>query len=175
MAGNPALAVREMLASDIDRIVGYFVEATPEFLEGMGVDPTLLPPRDEWVEFLAAEMAKPLRERPLHYLVWEADGEAIGHSNINKVAFGREAFMHLHIWDAAWRGRGLGTALVTESARRFCELFELKVLYCEPYALNEAPNRTLAAAGFEFVEEYETTPGWINFEQPVRRWRFGCG
>jgi hypothetical protein len=46
----------------------------------------------------------------------------------------------------------------------------LKKLFCEPYALNPAPNKTLEKIGFEFVKEYITTPGWINFEQPVKLW-----
>ena len=36
--------------------------------------------------------------------------------------------------------------------------------------MNPAPNKTLARVGFEFVKEYVTVPGSINFEQPVNRW-----
>lgn len=35
---------------------------------------------------------------------------------------------------------------------------------------NPAPNKTLKKAGFELVKEYVTTPGPINFEQPVKLW-----
>jgi hypothetical protein len=43
-------------------------------------------------------------------------------------------------------------------------------LYCEPYALNPAPNKTLEKLGFKFLKTYTTIPGWINFEQEVNLW-----
>ena len=48
--------------------------------------------------------------------------------------------------------------------------YKLKNLFCEPYTLNPAPNRTLIKLGFDFVEEYETMPGKINFLQKVNRY-----
>jgi RimJ/RimL family protein N-acetyltransferase len=52
----------------------------------------------------------------------------------------------------------------------FFQNFELKNLYCEPYALNPAPNKTLKKIGFQFVKQYVTIPGSLNFEQEVNRW-----
>jgi RimJ/RimL family protein N-acetyltransferase len=52
----------------------------------------------------------------------------------------------------------------------FFERLQLKKLYCEPYALNSAPNKSLEKVGFEFIKEYITIPGSLNFEQPVKRW-----
>ena len=52
----------------------------------------------------------------------------------------------------------------------FFENFKLKKLYCEPYALNAAPNKTLTKAGFNFVKKYSTIPGSISFEQEVNQW-----
>jgi RimJ/RimL family protein N-acetyltransferase len=46
----------------------------------------------------------------------------------------------------------------------------LQVVYCQPNAFNVAPNRALARAGFEYLETYEPTPGWLNYHQPVTRW-----
>jgi hypothetical protein len=48
--------------------------------------------------------------------------------------------------------------------------FKLRILYCEPSALNPGPNRTLKKSGFDFIKSYDTTPGWINFYQTVNRW-----
>ncbi len=53
----------------------------------------------------------------------------------------------------------------------FFKNLQLKNVFCEPYALNPAPNRTLEKVGFECLEEYVTVPGYLNFEQPVKRWR----
>ena len=78
--------------------------------------------------------------------------------------------MHLHIWDADARKKGVGTELIKLTLPYFFENCKLRQLYCEPYALNTAPNKTLEKAGFVFVKEYVTTPGMLNFEQPVNRW-----
>jgi [ribosomal protein S5]-alanine N-acetyltransferase len=64
----------------------------------------------------------------------------------------------------------MGLELVKLSIPYYFNKFNLKKLYCEPYALNTAPNKTLKKSGFSFVKEYETIPGWISFHQPVRRW-----
>jgi RimJ/RimL family protein N-acetyltransferase len=78
--------------------------------------------------------------------------------------------MHLHIWNANNRRGGSATQLLKPSIVNFFERFQLRELFCEPYALNAAPNKTLPKAGFHFVKTYETTPGWINFHQPVNLW-----
>ncbi|HWY34787.1 MAG TPA: GNAT family protein, partial [Nitrosopumilaceae archaeon] len=94
----------------------------------------------------------------------------IGHSNVNKIVFGEEAHMHLHIWSEDVRKKGVGAELVKLTIPYFFENLKLKKLYCEPYALNQAPNKTLQKVGFEFVKKYRTTPGWLNFEQEVNLW-----
>jgi RimJ/RimL family protein N-acetyltransferase len=43
-------------------------------------------------------------------------------------------------------------------------------LYCEPFALNHAPNNLLKRIGFTYVKEYITKPGNINYVQPVKLW-----
>ncbi len=78
--------------------------------------------------------------------------------------------MHLHIWNSEVRKMGLGTQLVKMSLPYFFKNMNLKKLYCEPYALNPAPNNTLKKVGFEFVKEYITIPGFLNFEQQVNLW-----
>jgi RimJ/RimL family protein N-acetyltransferase len=52
----------------------------------------------------------------------------------------------------------------------YFENLKLKKLWCEPYALNIAPNKTLEKAGFHFIKEYTTVPSFICFEQPVKQW-----
>lgn len=37
------------------------------------------------------------------------------------------------------------------------------------------PCRALAKLGFELVRQHVTTPGWINFEQPVNLWELPYG
>ena len=46
----------------------------------------------------------------------------------------------------------------------------LKKLYCEPYALNPAPNKTVEKIGFTFIKEHISVPGSLNFEQLTKLW-----
>lgn len=164
------LSVRELRAGDIDAIADYWLHADPAFLQGMGVDLAKLPEREEWRQMLTEQLTTPLKEKKSYALIWEVDGMAVGHSNINKIVYGREAYMHLHLWDPEVRKKGYGVQFIRLSLPYYFKNYELQTLYCEPYALNPAPNRTLERAGFRLLKEYMTTPGWINFEQPVRLW-----
>lgn len=167
---HPPLSVRELQAGDIDAIAQYWLGADPAFLQSLGVDLEKMPAKAQWTNLLAQQLSQSYREKQSYCLIWQVDGRAVGHSNVNKITFGEGAYMHLHLWEAGVRKQGIGTALVKMTLPFFFNNLQLKKLYCEPYALNPAPNRTLEKIGFEFVKEYVTTPGWINFEQPVRLW-----
>jgi len=78
--------------------------------------------------------------------------------------------MHLHLWDTAVRGKGLGQEFVKLTLPYFFKNLKIKELYSEPYALNDGANRTLENAGFDLEKEYITTPGEICSEQNVKRW-----
>jgi len=166
----PVLSVREIQQQDIDPIIQYWLDSKPAFLEAMGVDLGKIPGRNEWRKMLTEQLSQSIEEKKSYCIIWEVDRKSVGHSNINKIIFGEEAYMHLHIWNADARKKGFGSAFVKLTLPWFFEKFRLKNLYCEPYALNPAPNKTLEKAGFEFVKEYITTPGSLNFEQPVNRW-----
>lgn len=162
--------VREMTLDETRLMIRYFREADAGFLDGMGVDPAKLPSEAAWFSLMTEDFDRPVTQRDFYYLVWEVDEVPIGHCNINRIEFGESAFLHLHMWDAEKRHRGLGTNLVRESILQFFERFQLRELYCEPFARNDPPNRTLPKLGFQLVRTYETTPGWITFHQPVNRW-----
>lgn len=162
--------VRTMRLEETPLIVDYFHRSTPEHLELLGVDPTRLPPRRQWLEHYAAEFAKPVEARRSLLLVW-LDGETpVGFSTADRIVFGQEAYMHLHVLEPERRASGLGAACVRASARLYFELLNLKHLHCEPHAFNVAPNRTLQKAGFKYVKTHWTVPGPLNFRQAVTRW-----
>ncbi|SMD33270.1 Protein N-acetyltransferase, RimJ/RimL family [Reichenbachiella faecimaris] len=160
---------REMIPADAERVVDYFSNADVAYLKGMGADKSKLPAREEWIAAIQAELNKPFEEKQLYYVIWEVDGKAIGHSNINHITLGQEAYMHLHIWEKENRRFGHGLELVKQSIPKYFEHFQLQKLRCEPFAGNTAPVHLLEQAGFEFVEIYETTPSIICFPQEVRR------
>lgn len=164
------LSVRPAEEKDYPNIVDYFLNGSEQFLNGMGVDHLKLPKRDVWLKALYDNHRKPIEERNIFYVIWLLDGEPIGHSNVNKIIFEEEAYLHLHMWRADKRQTGNGLELMKLSIPWYFNNFRLKKLYCEPYALNPAPNKTLPKLGFEFIKRYETIPGLISFQQPVNRW-----
>ena len=137
----------------------------------MGADRRKLPSATDWHQILEQDFARPIKSKQFYYIVWEADAVPIGHSNINKIVFGQEAFVHLHIWQLQHRRSDNAHHYFAKSIAIFFELFQLQKLFCEPYALNPAPNRILSKVGFELIKTYDTTPGWINLHQTVNLWK----
>lgn len=79
--------------------------------------------------------------------------------------------MHLHIWDYMNRKKGFGAALIKKSLPFYFKNLKLQEVYCEPYALNPAPNKVVEKIGFTFIKQYLTVPGASNFEQMVNQWK----
>lgn len=163
------LTVRELKLSDIEKIVDYFVKADKDFLIKMGADKSKLPKREEWIKKLEFEYNKPYKKKDFYYIIWLIDNKPVGHSNINKIEFGKDATMHLHLWKNDIRKRGLGSDFLKLSLPYYFKNFELEKIICEPYSKNIAPNKVLEKIGFDLVRTYETIPGWINFQQKVNR------
>lgn len=164
------LSVSELQEFHIPFIIDYWLNADTAFLEGMGVDLSKMPSRQLWEESLLEQLRQPIPEKKSYCIIWHQHDHPIGHSNINKIVFGQEAYMHLHLWQSQTRQKGMGETLVRMTLPFFFENYQLQTLFCEPYALNPAPNKTLAKVGFQFLETYITTPGWLNFEQAVNKW-----
>lgn len=164
------LNAREIQERDIDLLIWYWQNASDEFLIGMGVDLSKMPSTSEWKTMLHDVVYLPIEQKKSYCTIWLENEIPIGHCNVNKIIFGQEAYMHLHLWNNNSREKGRGVALVKKSIPYFFKNLEIKKLYCEPYALNPAPNKTLEKVGFVFVKNYITTPGSLNFEQSVNLW-----
>ena len=162
--------IRPLESADFGLIANYFSSADAKALRKMGVEPSKLPMMIEWHDILSEDLTRSERYKKLYYLIWEIDGIPVGHSNLNQISYGKEAFLHFHIWYPDYRRKGYGKYFLKESLNTYFPKFQLKKLLCEPYALNLAPNKTLASVGFSFIKEYEPKAGWINFPQKVSRW-----
>ena len=167
------LSVRELEERDIELITDYWLNSPPEYLTGMGVDLTKMPNRDEWTEFLSEQLKQTYKDKKSYCIIWEVNGKPIAHCNANKIVFGDKAYMHLHIWEAENRKKGLGTAFLKRTIPRFFANLQLNKLYCETYESNAAPGKALLKTGFKLINKYVSTPGWLNFEQPVNLWELG--
>lgn len=165
------IAVREMELSEVSSIIGYFHEASPEHLELLGVDPTRLPARERWLDYYTRQYALPIDRRAIFAVTWILNGVQIGFSTADRIVYGEQAYMHLHIISPDKRRTGLGTECVRASVDLYFEVLKINQLICEPNAYNVAPNRTLQNAGFLYVKTHFTVPGPLNFHQPVTRWR----
>ena len=164
------LSVREMQEKDTELIADYFLNASGDFLVKMGVDIAKVPPKNEWIQFLSEQLCQEYADKTSYCIIWQLDDRPIGHSNLNKIIFGQEAYMHLHLWDGKRRKKGTGNAFVKMTLPHYFKNLRLQTLFCEPNALNAAPNKTLEKTGFRFIKTKIATPGWLNFEQPVNQW-----
>jgi len=171
MKNKGALNVRPMELKDIQPLADYWLLSPASHLVSMGVDLDKLPEREILESALSSQLKHPIEEKKSYALIWEQDGLPIGHTNVNQIEFGKQAYMHLHLWAAQSRQKGLGLTLVNQSLSLFFDNLNLQTIYCEPYALNPAPNKTLERLGFEFVKRHRTIPGSLNFEQDVHLWK----
>src|SRR5215217_7788131 len=106
------LSVIEMQVSDVANFLRYWYDADPAYLYNMGVDVNKMPPKEQLQQMLIDQLNTPIESRRSYCVVWESDGEPIGHSNTNPTTYGDEAKMHLHLWSANERKKGMGTQLV---------------------------------------------------------------
>ena len=164
------LTVREMVGTEFDLVVEYFLKSTPEHLEMLGVDPTRLPTPESWHERFRRESTQPIEQRSWIVVIWLLDNRPVGFSSSDKITYGEQANMHLHVTDPEQRKRGIGVTCVRRSVDIYFELLKLKRLFCEPNAFNVAPNRTLQKAGFKYLKTHMTVPGPLNTHQAVTRW-----
>ncbi len=164
------LSVRPMELGEVGLRIDYFHSATDEELSRMGVARSRLMDADTWRRWFEVDHARPLDRREGYAVVWEVDGEVVGYSSVDRIEFGEQAFLHLHVFDPARRRQGLGAPLVRLSAAHVVEVLRLQRICSEPNAYNRAPNRTLQRAGFRYLFTHHTAPAPINYRQPVTRW-----
>lgn len=164
------LIIREMELEEVGVIVDYFHRSSLEHLEMMGVDPTKLPEPAKWRQRYADEYNKPAKDRKTFLVIWKSGDAPIGFSTTDKIIYGEEAYMHLHILRPEHRNRGSGAFCVKESAKIYFDALELERLYCQPNAFNVAANRALQRAGFKYLKTFRTVPGPLNYHQAVTRW-----
>jgi RimJ/RimL family protein N-acetyltransferase len=164
------IQVREMTLAETPIVIDYFRSSTPEHLELLGVDPSRLPEPAAWSERFKQLYSLPIERRWALFVVWQFDGQSIGFSSCDRIKFGEEAFMHLHVTRSDQRQRGIGAACVRNSVELYFSTLRLRRLYCEPNAFNVGPNRTLQKAGFKYIKTHRTVPGPLNYHQAVTRW-----
>lgn len=163
------LSVRPLQAKEVPLVVNYFYQCSQADLKRMGATPEKLPAKIKWVENIQRQIALPDTKKELFYLLWCIDNQAVGHSNLSHLIFGKTAKVHLHLWPSEKRQSGLGKRFMEQCIALYFSRFELPEIICEPKADNAAPNRLISQLGFKLIKTYTTIPGPINFSQVVNR------
>jgi len=164
------LSIRELSPTDLPLFAAYWLNADAAYLASMGVDINKLPTREDFFNYWTAQFEISIEQRASYCIVWLKDNIPVGHSSTRPLNFGKDAYMHLHLWNSEERQKGMGAEFIKLTVPHYFEILQLQDLYCEPYALNPAPNRILEKTGFDLIKEYETTPGPSNFQQRVKLW-----
>jgi len=170
MKNDNKLSVMEMQKSDIVLMANYWENADPKFLVSIGVDPDRRVTLEQLQKALTEQLNMPLDEKLSYTLIWQLGSKQVGHSNVNKIEYGKKASIHIHIWYSDIRQKGYGSEFVLKSLPFYFNNLNLENIFCEPYALNPAPNKMLKKIGFKLKRKYITIPGAQNFEQEVSRW-----
>jgi len=95
------LNVRPMQLEEVSVVIDYFHRASAEHLETLGVDPTRLPDPSKWRQLYEHEYSQPLERRGSFMVLWELEGRPMGFSTVDRLKYGEEAYMHLHVIDPA--------------------------------------------------------------------------
>lgn len=167
---NENLIIRELELADVHLFMSYWLNADESHLANMGVDSKKLPTKEQFIKYWKSQTETPVEAKLSHCVIWQKNNVPIGHSSTRPTHFGKEAYMHLHLWNKEERQKGIGYEFMKLTIPHYFEKLKLKDLYCEPYALNRAPNRLLEKLGFDFIKEHTCVPGPSNFEQQVKLW-----
>jgi RimJ/RimL family protein N-acetyltransferase len=144
------LSVREIQEQDIAHLISYWQNASNEFLLAMGADPAKLPDAEQLQQMLLEQISRPYVEKASYCIIWLLNDKPIGHSNVNKIIFGKEAFMHLHLWNQSSRQSGIGSKLVERTIPYFFKNLEIK-------------NPLLRTLCFESRSQQYFKENWVSF------------
>src|SRR5690349_16423732 len=93
------LSIRELTLQDLDVFISYWLASDETHLKNMGVDSKKLPGKEQFLKYWSSELAKPINQRDSYCILWELDERPVGHSSTRPTVFGKEAYMHLHLWN----------------------------------------------------------------------------
>ena len=158
-----SLSIRPLTEKDIPNIVSYWFENTDENLFQMGADKTKLNSKIEFTNSLQTICNTPLDKAKSYYMIWLIDDVPVGYNALKDISKNEIGHIHLHMWDAAYRGKGYGAKLFCMAAIEFYKTFNLKMMLCEPRSSNPIPNKMLSKIGFKKWKAYLSTSSELAF------------
>ena len=136
----------------------------------MCVDKTQLPSSSDLNARLTKLLDTPLPDRASDPLIWEVDSKAVGLTNLNAIERGKQADIHLHLFDPHSRGKGLGRRLFMMSVQKYFQRHGLAKIVCQPASANPGPTGLMRALEIPVARTYLTKPSMICFEHEVNRY-----
>lgn len=156
------LSIRSLEEKDIPSIVNYWFENTDENLLQMGADKTKLSSQIEFASSLQTICNTPLDKAKSYYMVWLIDDKPVGYNALKDILKNEIGHIHLHMWNAEYRGKGYGAKLFCMAALEFYKMFNLKMMLCEPRSSNPIPNKMLCRIGFKKWKTYLSTSSELS-------------
>jgi len=115
------LRVRPWTQDDIPEIVQYWTTIRNVDADRMGCDLSRFPAPEQYKRILEEQLDAPHETASAFYSMWVVNGDTIGFASLKNIRFGIRGEMHLHIWNAKERGKGIGGRLFCLSAIDFFE------------------------------------------------------
>ncbi len=156
------LTIRPLTEEDIPYIVRYWFENSDENIIQMGADKTKLNSQIEFSNQLQTMCNAALEKTKSYYMIWLIDNKPIGYNALKDIQKDEIAHMHLHMWNSEYRGKGYGAKLFCMAALEFYNMFNLKMILCEPRSSNPMPNRMLTKIGFKKWRTYLSTSSELS-------------
>lgn len=168
-SNDPIITIRDFIEEDMIAQDEYFKKASDEFLFKMGVNAAAIrnvaPPSR-----VRPILATPVKERSIHVFTIEINGICSGVFVIKKIQFGKQADLHMHIFNIDNRRKGYGSKIFWTVVAKVFDVFDVKIIICEPSATNPAPNALLQKLGLKVVAQVVTPADGILIEHLANRY-----
>jgi RimJ/RimL family protein N-acetyltransferase len=95
----------------------------------------------------------------------------VGFAFVDRIVYGREAYLHMYLAPPQIRQLGHGKKLVQQTVKALFNEFKFDELYAEPSAINTQAQRTLQACGFKYVKTHHKSSPDFSYTTPVSQWK----
>lgn len=151
------VTVDDIDEQDVECLVDYWHKTDRAYLEGLGVDVSLISSRDSTrSRFVAALAHAPNGCRPVA-AVAKSNGALIGYTLLNFVSDGK-AFAHMHLLQRTPLARAAAYRLFPELLRAFFESLPLDALVFQASVDNRGINRMIQRFGIKGVVSHLQKP-----------------
>lgn len=151
------ISIRDFCAADVPRVLDYWYRSPAGYLESIGADPARLMPEEVMRSSMLGACAKNSElsagdsKMPAVTLLY--DDQPIGLHLVGPVVGGESAIFHAHIWDVAFRGKGISSVTYPLACEVFFRRFRLKKIFFRTPSMNIAAIRVKEKLGIRCTGE----------------------